>query len=208
MELNEHRKWDGDVADIVTDSSNLNKPTVKKAFLHGLASHDRIKAGEQLYKFNDWPSLAPGDPATEAYRTQIISPWWSPYLPYKADPGWVQRLAMAKHFGVSIRELGRLTSVIRENWNSLSYLAIITLKEPVWGFYGGFQGMARKDLLRKSKQVVNGSQVAEKHRAGFKAEGSSGSKNLPGGGGASQFYIPSLTPSHVSEVLILPLFDK
>jgi hypothetical protein len=205
MDLNENRKWDGDVADIVTDPGHPLKPTVRKAFLHGMASHDKIKTGDQLYKFNDYPSLAPGTPGTPEYEAQVISPWWSPYLPYKADPGWLQRLALAKHFGVSIRELGRLTSVIRENWNSLQYLAIITLKTPVYGFYGGFAGMARKDMLRKSKAVT----VAPKGReAGFVAERSSGSKNLPGGGGASQFYIPSLTPAHVTDVQIVPLFDK
>jgi hypothetical protein len=102
--------------------------------------------------------------------------------PYLHDGGWEERKKLAALLGVSIRELGRVTSAIKENWNSLKYLLIIKLKSPAYGFFGSFAQMARIDDGAKSK-------VSE-------GEGRGSTKNLPGGG--TQFYIPNLSPGDVS----------
>ena len=136
----------------------------------------------RLYKFNDFTTLHGPD-------NNNLSPWWSPYYDYKHDAGWEQKVKMAKANGISVREWGRLTSAVKENWNSLSFLLEITLKEPVYSFFGGFAQMQRMDANSTSKMA--------------KGEGRGGSKNLPGG--ATQFYIPNLTSNHVSHWKVTPL---
>jgi hypothetical protein len=93
----------------------------------------------------------------------------------------VQRRKTAETIGVTVREWGRLTSAVKENWNSLRYLLVITLAEDVYGFFGGFASMGRIDPGSTSKV-----------KAG---EGRGAGGRLPGGG--TQFYIPNLTADHV-----------
>jgi hypothetical protein len=141
----------------------------------GMPTKDKLNQGTVLYKFNDFNSLhAPGNIS--------LSPWWSPFNAYKQDAGWEQKLKMAKANGISVREWGRLTSAVKENWNSLNFLLVIQLKVPVYGFFGGFAQMQRIDTGQASKLGAG--------------EGRGGSKNLTGG--ATQFYIPNLTADHVS----------
>ena len=140
----------------------------------GMPTKDLLEPGTVLYKFNDFQTL-------HGPANNHLSPWWSPYLPYKHDAGWEQKMRMAVANGISVREWGRLTSAVKENWNSLQYLLVITLKDPVYGFFGGFAQMQRIDPNEASKM-----------KAG---EGRGGSRNLPGGG--TQFYIPNLTAHHV-----------
>jgi hypothetical protein len=128
-----------------------------------------------LYKFNDFNS--PTSPGSKA-----LSPWWSPYDDYRHDGGWVQRKKLAGHLGVSIREFGRVTSAVKENWNSLQYLLVITLSDPVYAYFGGFAQMPRKDAGSNSKVAAG--------------EGRGRTANLPGGG--TQFYIPNLTLDQIS----------
>lgn len=151
---------------------------VRQAFQtkFGMPTKDLLPPGWVLYKFNDFQTLHGPD-------SNALSAWWSSYKPYKHDGGWEQRMKIAKANGVSIREWGRLTSAVKENWNSLNFLLVITLKVPVHGFFGGFAQMARIDPKTGSKVTAG--------------EGrGKGSKNLPGGG--TQFYIPNLTADHVS----------
>ena len=159
-------------------------PTARAAFQtkFGMPTKDRLGTGFRLYKFNNFSTLhAPGNNA--------LSPWWSPYDAYKHDPGWDMRLRMAKANGVSIREWGRLTSAIKENWNSMQYLLVIALKVEAFGFFGGFSSMVRIDpgaagLMKPGEQK-------------------GAAKSLPGG--ATQFYIPNLTADHVTRVNVLDL---
>lgn len=145
------------------------------AFKSKYAEKVLLPADTKLYKFNDFSSpTAPGSKA--------LSPWWSPYDDYRHDGGWVQRKKLAEHLGVSIREFGRVTSAVKENWNSLQYLLVITLSAPVYAFFGGFAQMPRIDDGSSSK-VKSG-------------EGRGATANLPGGG--TQFYIPNLTLDTVS----------
>jgi hypothetical protein len=155
---------------------------VRDAFKGGSADKVLLPAGFELYKFNEYNSLAPPGATS-------ISPWWSPYEPYKHDGGWDQRKKLAAHLGVSIREFGRVTSAIKENWNSPSYLMIIALGHATYAYFGGFAQMARIDAGQASKR-----------KAG---EARGATKNLPGGG--TQFYIPNLTPQDVSSWRCQPL---
>jgi len=137
---------------------------------------ERLPSGFVLYKFNSHPSL-------HGPTSKSLSPWWSPMEPYKHDAGWAEKKKIAKANGVSVREWGRLTSAIKENWNSLNYLLVITLKVPVHGFFGGFAHQLRKDPKQPSLMLPG--------------EGKGSTKNLPGG--ATQFYIPNLEADHVKE---------
>jgi hypothetical protein len=170
MSLNENLSWGG-VGAISTGGGK----TVSDAFKGGEAEKVLLSPGFVLYKFNDFNTpTAPGQKA--------LSPWWSPFEDYRHDGGWVQRRKLAGHLGVTIREFGRVTSAVKENWNSLQYLLVITLSVEVWAFFGGFAQMARIDAGSASK--VKG------------GEGRGQTKNLPGGG--TQFYIPDLTTDQVS----------
>lgn len=165
MDLNQNVGWN-DLEDFVRAAFQTK---------FGMPEKVLLPAGTVLYKFNDFRTLH--GPSSNA-----LSPWWSPYNPYKHDAGWVQKEKIAKANGVSVREWGRLTSAVKENWNSLNYLLVINLKVPVYGFFGGFSQMSRIDVG-----------VASKVRPG---EMRGGSKNLPGG--ATQIFIPNLTADHVT----------
>jgi hypothetical protein len=102
-------------------------------------------------------------------------------IAFDYDPGFDSRVAMAKHFNVSIRELSRILVAVKENWNSLSYLLIIALRQPFYGFFGGVAGQARIDQGAGSKLKMG------------EARGSGGLA-----GNASQFYISGLTPHHAT----------
>jgi hypothetical protein len=177
MPINENLSWT-EVGAISTGGDNH----VRDAFKGGHADKVLLPPGFELYKFNEYNSLAPQGAAT-------ISPWWSPIDPYKHDGGWEQRKKLAAHLGVSIREFGRVTSAVKENWNSLSYLLIIVLGEATYAYFGGFAQMARIDAG-----------AASKRKAG---EERGATKNLPGGG--TQFYIPNLRPLDVSSWRCEPL---
>jgi hypothetical protein len=181
MILNEDLNWN-QVGAIVTDTASGT--TVADAFqlAFGNPSKDRLSAGMKLYKFNNYPSISANDPPPADFA---MSPWWTASLPYKHDGGLIQKLKMAELNGVSAREWGRLTSVIKEEWSSLSYILELQLSEPVFGWFGGFKGMSRS------------SGGTSKRNAGIEASNSS---KLPGGG--TQFYIPNMTFSHVNSPTI------
>lgn len=219
--LNFNRTWD-EIGNIVTAWNSQNKPCgwVKDAFKDGVADKVLLKAGTQLYKFNNLPTLVDMGwlGAKEGITIEgavTISPWWSPYFSFMHtwsniggrkgsvthDPGWAAKQAMAKHFGVSVREWGRITSAIKENWNSLKYLMVITLKHDAYGWFGGFTAMSRTDAGQASKRFGN-----EGALGGGKKYTSEGMKNriatvgskgsLAGGG--TQFYIPNVRMINVS----------
>ncbi|MFK0573538.1 hypothetical protein [Endozoicomonas sp.] len=167
MHINEELTWD-DVGNISTGSG-----TVKDAFSSKYARKELLNTGTSLYKFNGYSSLGRG----KITDTTVLSPWWSPTEAFQYDAGLSERRKIAELNGISFREWGRLTSVIKENWSTLSWLLTIELKIPVYAWFGGFQGMSRIDSGATSKRD---SKVESKGR----------SKNLPGGG--TQFYIPNL----------------
>ena len=166
MDLNSNVNW-MDLPDFVRSAFQTK---------FGMPTKDRLDAGMVLYKFNDFKTL-------HGPTSNALSPWWSPFHSYKQDAGWEQKKKIAIANGVSVREWGRLTSAVKENWNSLNNLLVIVLKVPVYGFFGGFSQMVRIDAGATSKMGMG--------------EARGGSKNLPGG--ATQFYIPNLTAEHVAK---------
>ena len=172
--LNEKLTWN-EVGAISTGEGT----TVANAFqlLFGDPTKELLPAGTKLYKFNGYNTLA-----REAVTPSTpMSPWWSPLHSFKNDAGLEQKMKIADANGVSLREWGRLTSAIKENWSSLDWLLTITLAEPVYAWFGGFKSMARID----DKATSSRNAALEKR---------GGSSRLPGG--ATQFYIPNLTFSH------------
>lgn len=82
---------------------------------------------------------------------------------------------MAQHFGVSLREYGRVTSAISEPWGTLEYLIQASLTRPAYAAFGGFTAQSRGNSANRDGTI---------ERRGVTAK-------LPGGG--TQFYIPYLT---------------
>ena len=183
MALNQEMDW-AQVGNISTGGDGRVRDAFQLMF--GDPTKELLPAGTSLYKFNGFSSLAQGVITADT----DLSPWWSPTNGYKQDAGLAQRMSIARNNGVSFREWGRLTSVIKENWSSLDWLLTIELKEPVYGWFGGFKSMSRID-----------DKAASRRNAAVEAKG--GSKNLPGGG--TQFYIPNLKVAHISSHAFRPL---
>lgn len=182
MALNEDLTW-ADVGNISTGSGK-----VRDAFqlMFGEPTKELLPAGMSLYKFNGFSTLGPGKTSDETE----LSPWWSSVQPCKHDAGLEQRILIAQKNGVSLREWGRLTSVIKENWSSMAWLLTIELQVPVYGWFGGFKGMCRID-----------EQAMSNRDSAVEAKGMS--KNLPGGG--TQFYFPNLKVAHISTHSFKPI---
>jgi hypothetical protein len=175
MPINEETTWEE-----VGGTSTGGDGRVRDAFKGGTAKKVLLAPTFKMYKFNEYNTLT-------APNSESLSPWWSPYEAYEWDAGWKERKTLAAHLNVNIRELGRVTSAIKENWNSLSYLLVVEVKQAAYGYFGGFAQMARIDVVQASKRDAN-----------IEAKGST--KNLPGGG--TQFYIPHLTTNDVTLVSV------
>ena len=180
--LNDGLNWSGTggIGAIVTSRpGDVPVTTVADAFKTdtGEPTKDLLPAGMLLYKFAGgatWRWQQPNPPPADF----VISPWWSPVVPYKNDGGLVERMKLAALLGVSFREWGRLTSVIMEDWSDLSWVLQIELAQPVTGWFGRFKGMKRV-----------GNAAEGKRDAAVEKAGKGG--NLPGGG--TQLYIPNMT---------------
>jgi len=144
--------------------------SIANAFTRKTATKVLLTQGMVLYK------LANGTTVEKYQKPGLVTEWWSPYDAYDYDPGWEERIKLAKHLGVNIRELSRVVVAVKENWSTLAYLLRVELCCSVYGFFGGVAGQARLDPAKASKRLPG--------------EGSSGSKGLVGS--ASQFYIPNL----------------
>ncbi|HEX8486631.1 hypothetical protein [Sphingomonas sp.] len=172
--LNEELTW-ANVGAISTGPGT----NVSDAFqlLFGNPTKELLVKGTKLYKFNGYRTLA-----RDALTPDTpMSPWWSPIHAYKHDAGLEQKIKIAQANSVSLREWGRLTSAIKENWSSLDWLLTVELAEPVYAWFGGFKSMDRID---KDAQSARNSAVEKR----------GGSSKLPGG--ATQFYIPNLAFRH------------
>jgi hypothetical protein len=181
--LNEELSW-AQVGAISTGTGT----TVSDAFqlLFGNPTKELLPQGMKLYKFNGYATLA-RDAVT---ADTPMSPWWSPTHAFKHDAGLEQKIRIAQNSRVSLREWGRLTSAIKENWSSLDWLLTIELAEPVYAWFGGFKSMERID-----KDAASARNSAVEKRGG--------SSKLPGG--ATQFYIPNLAYRHFASHSFSPL---
>ncbi len=171
MPLNEQLTW-AEVGAISTGGASTVSDAFQLAFGH--PTKELLPAGMSLYKFNGFSTLGQG----QITAATPLSPWWSPTLTYKHDAGLTQRQKIADANGVSFREWGRLTSVIKENWSSLDWLLTVDLAVPVYAWFGGLKGMKRADAGSQSRR-----------NTALEKKGTSA--GLPGGG--TQFYIPNLT---------------
>ncbi|MBS0395729.1 MAG: hypothetical protein JSR54_13995 [Proteobacteria bacterium] len=148
----------------------LRNGEVGRAFLRPRLA--LLRAGTRLYRFNDLPHMVPG-------RDGFLSGWWSPTDPYAQDPGLAQRKHMARHFRVSLREYGRLTSAINECWGSLAWIIHAQLQRDVEAAFGEFASQTRVGAGDSKRDM------AVEHRGA--------PARLPGGG--TQFYLPQLRPA-------------
>jgi hypothetical protein len=190
MILNEGLDW-SQVGAIVE-----GKDPIRKAFREMYAERVLLNVGFELYKFNDVPFLT--------NKEGKLSSWWQPYRPFKHDPGYLQKVKTANFLGradpdFSIMEYARVTSAIKENWNSLEYLLVIALSKPMYAWFGGYASMERLEEGEKSKR--NFSSKDEKRGGGGQAWADASKTKrdparLPGGG--TQFYIPNIEPQHIS----------
>lgn len=221
--LNFNRTW-AEVGAIVTSRDKSGKPNgwVRDAFKDGVADKVLIPAGTQLYKFNNSQLLV--DMAWLRKELGItlegavtISPWWSPYdgltHAWSAesgrkgsvtdDPGWIAKKAMAARFGVSVREWGRITSAVKENWNSLEHLMVVRLKVDAYGWFGGFTAMARMDVGATSKRLAGEGALGDAKGRSYSSQGMKdriakiGTKGSLAGGG-TQLYIPNIRMINVA----------
>jgi hypothetical protein len=183
MTLNEELTW-AEVGDISTGGAGKVRDAFQLMF--GNPTKELLPAGTLLYKFNGFSALGQGV-ITDAMK---LSPWWSPINSFKHDAGLTQRMLIAEKNGVTFREWGRLTSVIKENWSSLNWLLTIELKVPMYAWFGGFKGMSRIDAGAQSRRNIA-------------VEKKGGSNKLPGGG--TQFYIPNMRVGHLNSHSFKPL---
>tara|TARA_B110000879_G_C10942237_1_gene420316 strand:+ start:98 stop:646 length:549 start_codon:yes stop_codon:yes gene_type:complete len=168
--INEDLTW------LTVGAMDTGNGPVRDAFIDGkmVILKERFK----LYKFNTDASLTPNK------TTGIVTPWWSAYNAYDVDPGWQAKLNMASSLGTSIRELGRVTSAISEDWSSCGFLSIIELTVPIKVAYGRFKHQKRNQ--GGTSKILDGER-----------RGRGKTPNLPGGG--RQFYIPNLKTIHFGE---------
>ncbi|RZB37119.1 MAG: hypothetical protein SRB2_01623 [Desulfobacteraceae bacterium Eth-SRB2] len=171
-----------DLSWLEVGSMRVGGNLVKTAFLD--AKMVLLPARTKLYKFNSYPSLRPD-------ANGNVTGWWSAYNAYDVDPGWHAKVAMAKHFKVSIRELGRVTSAITESWNSCQYCVTITLNVDMYVAYGRFKHQLRHAPSSQSKII---STAPAGHIGAFRPEKKAHTINLPGGG--RQFFVPNLKPQY------------
>lgn len=162
--------------------------TVSDAFntSYGIPTKELLPEGTRLYKFSGFKSLA----RDSLDEHTPLTPWWSSVEQFKHGESLAQRRSMADLSGVSMREWGRLTSVIKENWSSMDWLLVITLRVPVYAWFGGFKGMPRIDNGAPSLRRI---ELENKGKGG----------NLPGG--STQFYIPNFKFGHISKHDFSPL---
>jgi hypothetical protein len=186
--LNEDQSWE-----FIGAISTGAQSHVRDAFRGRGAQKVLLPIGFTLYKFNASNSLlaakeedavrgGPLSAAGAAFYGATLSPWWSPYDEYRGlYPGWLERKKFAKQIGVSVREWGRVTSAVSEDWSSLEWLLVVQLARPVYAFFGVCSQMPRLHP-RGVSQIKSG-------------ESRGLTENLPGS--SPQFYIPSFRPWHV-----------
>jgi len=182
------KEW-SDLAQVLCDITKPGGAKILDCFqtIFGDPTKDTLDKGTQLFKFNNFPSIS-----QYVHPDTRISEWWMPCAPYKHDAGLAQKIQMAKDMKVSLHEWGRITSAIKEDWNSMEYILTIELSDPVVAWFGGYKAMDRKGLCMKSKLIP------EHEQRGI------GNK-LPGGG--TQFFIPGIQLKNVRVVSVVKTHD-
>jgi hypothetical protein len=171
---------------LMPDNGGQTRAQIHAAFIDRRAEKIRLDPGFEICKLHRFPTLAP-----DTRPDTVVSAWWTNLMRWRDDVGFEDRIHMAKHFRVSVRELCRVFLAVRENWNPFAYLAVAALAQPVWAFYGGVAQQVRIDPGSRSMRMAG--------------ERRGSTRNLPGRG--SQLYIPFLTNGHLRMVRIHRLTD-
>jgi len=175
--LNAMLEWDR-----LPDCGGQNKNQIHGAFYGRKASKVKLDEGFPIYKLHNFAALtkesSPGTPVSE---------WWAPYNPYEEDPGFTERMKLARHFGTSLREIARVYLAVSEDWNSFQFLALVRLAAPAYGFYGTVAGQARLHAGKDSRRMVGEQRGATSGLAGH----------------GRQIFIPFLTLAHVKDVKVV-----
>ncbi|MFN3326338.1 MAG: hypothetical protein ACK5AZ_22810 [Bryobacteraceae bacterium] len=165
------------------DNGGQTRAQIHSAFVGGVEKI-LLPVDFALCKVHNYPTLS-GNMAPSA----VISGWWTALNRFRDDTGLHDRVKLAGVLGVSVRELSRVFLAVRENWNSFKYLAMITLSQPVYAFYGGVAAQARIDKGQASL-VQSG-------------EDRGATAKLPGRG--KQIYIPYLTVGHTKHHKVIEI---
>ena len=143
---------------------------IKNAFLYRNYRIETVKAGTKLWKMTQYD-----------FNTNRVTPWWSPVMPYKDDLKGVRgNLREAAYNGVSAITYVRIAAAVRFDWNRLTMLQQITLKQDAKGLWGQF---APQPNLSPDKRTQYNELIKESPHI----------PNMVGGLGAWQFWIPNLT---------------
>ena len=113
----------------------------------GNPTKELLPTGSSIYKFNGFRTITRNEPPQQ---TDIMSPWWSPTEAFQHDPGLNEKKRFAKMQGVTLREYGRITSAVSEDWNSLAFILEIKLACPVYAWFGGFTSQPRVQNTTKA----------------------------------------------------------
>ncbi len=156
---------------------------VKNAFQTVISYPEKVllEPGLRLYKYSDF------DTAIIPNR-EFISEWWSPLDDYKYATSLQQKLKFCESIRVSIQEYTRVTSAVSEDWNSLRFLLVVEVVEPIYGFFGGFASQNRVNDPEQSRLIADIEERAPN------------SRRLPGGG--HQFYVPNFRQEFVKQLAL------
>jgi hypothetical protein len=118
---------------------------VRRTFRGGQAEKCILSPGTQLYKFTQHPLLHQGR----------VSPWWSSVKPIcPRDTGLEVLLRRAERLGVSANTFARARNAVNHQWNSMDGLLVVTLKTPVYAFFGPAAHQQYDDLRPDLRNVV------------------------------------------------------
>ena len=109
-------------------------------------------AGMRLFKLTSYGAFDGGatDPRNPGRTPRLgnQSPWWPPVRPFLEDKlGAVGRLKEAELNGLSMKDMVRLASCVKYNWNGLDNYVEITLRRPAKAYWGLFAPMNQNDDL-------------------------------------------------------------
>ncbi|MDF1749785.1 MAG: hypothetical protein P1V34_13020 [Alphaproteobacteria bacterium] len=162
--LNENIMW----ADVPVD--------VRKTFKGKKARRVLLKSKMQLF------TLSRKSKANHE-SGQGVHELWSPYKPFKADPGYEGREQLASSSGkLSRREFFMATSASPRKKAAVRYAVVVKLQVPVWGFIGTIESVG---LEAPSPKTI--SSIGKKILSAF-----SGSKKSVAPTSYTQIYIPGL----------------
>ena len=148
---------------VLNDDVNLDAAT--QATFKGPIKRVELDPGYRLFKLSEYHPINPRNGGH-------VTDYWSDYQATdKGDWGWAGYQRMCNALNVGERELARITSAVKLEWNNLTWVWTITLRQKVWAWHG---------------------HTASQYKAGNSGPRLTG-MNL-------QFYIPNLTPWHIHVV--------